>query len=258
MLEQLNYLWRLLGTGVSFFVFGAVGVLFWGLLFPLIGLFLGEGIQKKLRSRALMQRIFLIYMDFMRAIGILSYEVHGAERLNTPGRLVVANHPCLLDVVFLISQIRNATCIVKPDLAVNPFMRIPIHAIGYIYAEEPEVLVERCADELREGCSLIVFPEGTRTIPGKPVRFKRGAAAIALHSRVSILPVTIGCSPTTLTKREKWYEIPRQKFILSLHVGQEIEVCPLDDNASRSKATRSLTRQLEQYFNEQLAQHGKP
>ncbi len=28
MLEQLNYLWRLLGTGVSFFVFGAVGVLF--------------------------------------------------------------------------------------------------------------------------------------------------------------------------------------------------------------------------------------
>ena len=48
MLEQINYFWRLFGTGVSFFLFGAVGVLFWGMLFPLIEIFIGEGIQKKL------------------------------------------------------------------------------------------------------------------------------------------------------------------------------------------------------------------
>ncbi len=258
MLEKINYFWRLFGTGVSFFLFGAVGVLFWGMLFPLIEIFIGAGIQRKLRSRALMQRIFHIYMAFMRAIGILSYEIHGGERLNAPGKLIIANHPSLLDVVFLISQIRNATCIVKPALAANPFMRIPIRAMGYIYAEDPETLVEQCANELREGCSLIVFPEGTRTIPGRPIKFQRGAAAIALQSSARILPITIGCSPTTLTKREKWYEIPPRKFILSLHVGHDIEVGPIDENASRSLATRSITRQLEQYFIEQLAHHGKP
>ena len=258
MLERINYLWRLLGTGLSFFLFGAVGVLFWGILFPLIEIFIGEGPQKKRKSRALMQRIFQIYMAFMRTIGILSYEVHGGERLNAPGKLIIANHPSLLDVVFLISQIRNATCIVKPALAANPFMRIPIRAMGYIYAEDPETLVEQCADELNEGCSLVVFPEGTRTIPGKPVKFQRGVAAIALQSGASILPVTLGCSPTTLTKREKWYEIPPRKFILSLHVGHDIEVGPIDKNAGRSLATRNLTRQLEQYFIEQLAHHGKP
>ena len=36
MLERINYLWRLFGTGISFFLFGAVGVFFWGMLFPLI------------------------------------------------------------------------------------------------------------------------------------------------------------------------------------------------------------------------------
>jgi 1-acyl-sn-glycerol-3-phosphate acyltransferase len=257
MLERINYYWRLFGTGLSFFVFGAVGVAFWGMLFPLFEKFLGAGIEKKRRSRFLMNRVFRIYLDFMRAIGILNYEVHGAERLDAAGRLIVANHPCLLDIVFLISHIKNATCIVKPALVANPFMRIPINAMGYIYAEDPEAVVDRCVAELREGGSLIVFPEGTRTTPGKPLKFQRGAAAIALQAGAKILPITIGCSPTTLTKQEKWYQIPQKKFTLSLHVGDDIELSPIPENAERSLETRRVTRQLENYFIERLGCHGK-
>jgi 1-acyl-sn-glycerol-3-phosphate acyltransferase len=204
-----------------------------------------------------MTQVFRLYMNFMRGIGILNYEVRGGERINAPGSLVVANHPSLLDIVFLISQIRNASCIVKPALANNPFMRIPINAMGYIYAEEPEHLVERCAQELREGATLIIFPEGTRTTSGKPFRFQRGAAAIALQAEADILPMTIRCSPTTLTKQEKWYQIPQKKFTLSLDVGDHIKLSPIVENASRSLATRRVTRYLEQYFIEQLAHHGK-
>ncbi len=258
MRERANYLWRLCGTGFSFFLFGAVGVLFWGLFFPLAAPFLGEGLQKKLKSRDWMHRLFRIYMDLMRGIGILAYEVHGGERLNAPGRLVVANHPCLLDVVFLIAQIRNATCIVKPDKAANPFLRIPIEAMGYIYAEDPEALLERCAEELREGASLILFPEGTRTTPGQPLKFRRGAAAIALKTQAKILPVHIGCSPTTLTKQEKWHQIPPKKFTLSLHVGEDMEPGALEGNTDRGIAARHLTRRLEQYFTEQRAYYEKP
>ena len=152
--------------------------------------------------------------------------------------------------MFLIAQIRNATCIVKPALATNPFLRPPIQAMGYIYAQEPEGLLERCAAELREGGSLIVFPEGTRTTPGQPYKFQRGAAAIALQAGAEILPVHLSCSPTTLTKREKWYQIPPKKFTLSLRVGEDIPLDPLPDSAGRSLAARAITRQLEQYFSE--------
>jgi hypothetical protein len=128
MFERINYLWRLFGTGVSFFLFGVVGVLFWGILFPLLDKFIMQGIPKKLRSRLLMNRIFHIYMEFMRIIGILTYEVHGGERLNAPGRLVIANHPSLLDVVFLISksatQPASSSQPWRPThLCVSPFMR---------------------------------------------------------------------------------------------------------------------------------------
>lgn len=258
MSERLNYAWRLFGTGLSFFIFGAVGVLFWGMLFRLVAPLLGTGAQKKLRSRALMHGMFRWYMDFMRDIGILTYEVQGGERLNAPGRLVVANHPCLLDVVFLIAQIRNATCIVKPALAANPFLRLPIQAMGYIYAQDPEALLERCAEELREGGSLIVFPEGTRTTPGQPLKFQRGAAAIALHAGAKILPVHISCRPTTLTKQEKWYQIPPTKFLLSLRAGEDVSLGPPPDSAARPRAVRAATRQLEQYFSERQALASHP
>jgi 1-acyl-sn-glycerol-3-phosphate acyltransferase len=141
---------------------------------------------------------------------------------------------------------------VKPALAANPFMRIPIRAMGYIYAAEPADLLERCTTELREGGSLIVFPEGTRTTPGKPFKFQRGAAAIALQAKAKILPITIACSPTTLTKQEKWYQIPQKKFTLSLDVGEDIEVSSICDNSNRPLATRSVTRQLEHYFRDRL------
>lgn len=258
MFKRINYLWRLFATGISFFLFGAVGVLFWGVLFPLLDKVIMPDMPKKLRSRLLMNRIFHVYMEFMRVIGILNYEVYGGERLNTPGRLIIANHPSLLDVVFLISQIRNATCIVKPALVANPFMRIPIRAMGYIYADAPEVVLKQCAEELHEGCSLIVFPEGTRSTPGKPLKFLRGAAAIALASTAKILPVILGCSPTTLTKREKWYQIPDKKFTLSLHVGEDFELDAIDEDTNRSLATRKLTGQLEKYFIDKQASYGKP
>lgn len=258
MAKRLNYYWRLFGTGLSFFLFGSMGVLVWGLLFPVFAPFLGQGDNQKRRARKLMQGIFLIYMNFMQAIGILSYQVRGRrDLLAADGNLVVANHPCLLDIVFLISQIPNATCIVKPALIRNPFMRIPIRAMGYIYAEDPEMLVARCAEELRAGGSLIIFPEGTRSTPGQPIKFQRGAAAIALQAEAKLLPVTIGCHPTTLTKLEKWHQIPEKRFTLSLYVGDHMWLTPVPEHGCRSQITRRLNRQLEAYFIEQLAQHGK-
>ena len=256
MIRRINYFWRLFGTGLSFFLFGAGGLLTWGLLFPVFAPMLGNGITKKRRARLLMHYIFKSYMWFMQFIGILTYRVSGGSRLSLPGRVVAANHPCLLDIVFLISQIPNATCIVKPALIENPFMRIPIRAMGYIYAEDPEDLLHRCAQELHEGGSLIIFPEGTRTTPGQLLKFQRGAAAIALQADAKILPIRMGCVPTTLTKQQKWYQIPEKRFTLSLDVGEDIELTPVSEISCRTIAARQLTRQLEAYFIKQLTHHG--
>jgi 1-acyl-sn-glycerol-3-phosphate acyltransferase len=257
MLDRINYLWRLCATAISFFVFGVVGLMVW-VMYPVIMLFLGQGELKKRRGRYFVHRIFHYYVELMRGLGILTYEVHGGERLNRPARLVVANHPSLIDVVFLISLIQNATCIVKRSLISNFYMRAPIRVASYLYADDPEALLDRCTEELRGGSSLIVFPEGTRTKPNQPSHFQRGAANIALQAGTMILPVYIHCSPTTLTKHEKWYRIPSKIVVFRLYVGEDIDPVQYGGTQPRSVASRRLTHHLEQYFAEQEVRYGKP
>jgi 1-acyl-sn-glycerol-3-phosphate acyltransferase len=256
MRERLDYARRWCATAFSFFLFGAVGVLLWGLVFPGLAPLLGRGEILKRRAHRLMYAVFRAYVELMRVLGIFRYEVHGGERLHRPGRLVVANHPSLLDVVFLVSFIPNATCIVKPALVRNPFMRIPIRAVHYIYADDPESLLEECAREMREGASLVIFPEGTRATPGQPRQLQRGAANIALAAGAPILPVYIDCRPSMLTKRDKWYRIPERRVRFRFFVGEEIDPAGLTHGQPRSLASRALTRRLHEYFAEQDELHG--
>ena len=51
--------------------------------------------------------------------------------------------------------------------------------------------IERAAERIRKGPSLVVFPEGTRTPDGAVHKFKSGAFIIAIRSGVPILPVAI-------------------------------------------------------------------
>ena len=68
----------------------------------------------------------------MRHTGVLTYHIEGQEHLNETGRLIIANHPSLIDVVFLIALIRDTNCIVKDSLVNNPFTRGPTYGLlGY-------------------------------------------------------------------------------------------------------------------------------
>lgn len=257
MLDRLDYARRWCATAFSFFLFGAVGVMLWGVLFPCVAPLLGPEPVRKRRAHRLMYQVFRFYVRLMQWLGIYRYEIHDADRLNLPGRLVVANHPTLLDIVFLISFIPHATCVVKPALVQNPFMRIPIRAAHYLYADDPDHLLDLCAQELREGASLVIFPEGTRTTPGQRGRFQRGAANIALAAGAPIVPVYIDCRPSMLTKADRWYRIPERRVRFRFFVGAALDPAEHAAGQPRALAARRLTRRLENYFAEQEGLYGQ-
>ena len=145
----------------------------------------------------------------MESFGLIKLEVLGAEHLKAQGQLVVANHPSLLDVVYLISLIENTTSIVKSGMWINPFTAGTVLATNYIRNDAENPLAES-AQALADGDSLIVFPEGTRTDPSKPFKLQRGAANIALLAKKDITPVTIHSDPPRLLKNQPWYEASRQ------------------------------------------------
>lgn len=253
MPTRLNKYWRIVATGFCFSVFGLGGFILPWLAIPILYLLPGGTIKRERRAKALLHYSFRAFVETMRIVGVLSYSVENQDQLNKPGQLIFANHPSLIDVVFLIAFIKKADCVVKSELLRNPFMRGPIKVAGYIANDDPERVIELTAASLKRGNSLIVFPEGTRTTPGLGVVMRRGAANIALRSGYDITPAVIICQPSTLTKGQKWYQIPERRVHMSITLRPAIPVREFQHNVAPTRAARKLTRFLEQYFTQELA-----
>lgn len=247
------YAWRLVATGMSFALFGIGGLCLRLIIFPILSCLPGDAIAQRRRARATISRLFWCFVQFMDRVGVLTYEVQGHDRLGRPGQLVIANHPSLIDVVVLISLIRQANCVVKERLWHNPFTGGPIRAAGYISNNGSMDMLDETAASLRSGETLVIFPEGTRTTPGEPPRFHRGASAIALRGAQVITPVVITVTPTTLTKAEPWYRIPPRRVHFRLRVGDDIDPNRFAAGAPAPIASRKLNDHLHQYFTEELA-----
>lgn len=248
MFERINHAWRVFGTGLSFLSFGLGGMLLWLLVFPLLTLFVRDPVRRSRYARRIIHTSFAGFIGLMHRLGVLTYEVRGLERLQRDGLLVLANHPTLIDVVFLVSLIPNADCVVKSRLARNPFTRGPIRATGYICNDNGAGLVDDCIASVRSGKNLIIFPEGTRTPRSGPGRLQRGAANIAVRGVLDITPVIIRCTPPTLSKGEKWYRIPSRRFHVAIEVQDDLPVASFLSGTSEAIASRRLTEFLTAYF----------
>ncbi len=249
MVDLLNRGWRIFATGFCFCVFGLAGIGMAFLAHPLICLRYRSPERRALAAKAAIHHILRAMVRLMSAVGVVSYEVHGRERLRRSGLLVIANHPSLIDAVFLIALIEQADCIVKGSLSHNPFVRGPIRAAGYICNDSGPRMVEDCIHSVRSGNNLIVFPEGTRTPLDRLVKLRRGAGNIAVRGGIDLTPVRIRSTRPMLTKGKKWYHVPVCKPHFILEVGEDIPVQRfLDEKISKTLAARKLTEFLANYF----------
>ncbi len=186
------YCYRSLVKMTAIFFFGLGGVIMGVLVMPLLRLFLHPAARFKLVSR------YIVYLAFRCFVGVLSFL--GGIRLTVDDRkryrslrskVVVANHPSLLDVVILLSLFPNADCIVNGSLSKSPLTWV-IRKLYIVNSMDFDQLMENCRRSLASGAVILIFPEGTRTPHGGTTPFKRGAARIAYEADVDIQPLYMG------------------------------------------------------------------
>ena len=169
--------------------------------------------------------------------------VRGAERLAIAGPVIVAaNHASYLDAIVLIAALpRDLSFVAKRELADVAVVRLFLKRLGTAFVErvDPKRGVEdtgRLADAVREGHSLLMFPEGTfGRAPGlRP--FRMGSFVVAAQTGTPVVPVVIRGTRSIL-RDGSWF--PRRGAI-SVTIGEP--VVPQGTDWAAALGLRDATR----------------
>ena len=180
------------------------------------------------------------------------FKVEHRERLKgLHSKIIIANHPSLLDVVLLFSIIPNADCIVKGALGKNRFVSGIVNSIYILNSESFDQQMAEVKRTTDQGNNLIIFPEGTRSEPGKPWFFKKGAARFAIGCQRDVVPIYFGGNEIIgLRKHDKLVSYhPREQYHFYLDVLETISVEPYlegHQGAQVAALTKEMQRRLEE------------
>jgi 1-acyl-sn-glycerol-3-phosphate acyltransferase len=128
-------------------------------------------------------------------------KITGLEKLNPQqSYVIVCNHQSIYDVFVVYGWLPMIfKWLMKAELRKIPLVGKACAAAGHIFIDRSNAItakhsIEQAEKQLKNGISVVIFPEGTRTRNGEMNKFKRGAFLIAADLRLPIVPVTLrGC-----------------------------------------------------------------
>lgn len=125
-------------------------------------------------------------------------ELTGIEHLKNGGPYIfMSNHQGSYDIFALLGSLPiQFKWLAKKELFSIPFFGWTMASAGYISIDregtrETVVAMNEAAKKIGDGLSVVIFPEGSRSLNGKLQSFKKGGFSLAIKSQVPIVPITI-------------------------------------------------------------------
>ena len=209
---------------LSFAFFGAGALVINYFIFPAINLF-----AKKEQARRyccnVIHKTWKFFCILIEKTGSVRIVVSNPEKLkNIRGKIITANHPSFIDIVILIGLLPNTLCMAKKEIKKNIFMGNIVKSLYLINDEDNERLLRESSQILCAGYNIVIFPTGTRTEEGEPLKLHKGAALMALHNHADIIPIHIDCDYKFLAKNHKIYDAGERVVTYTLTVNDEIKI----------------------------------
>jgi long-chain acyl-CoA synthetase len=172
--------------------------------------------------------------------------VEGLNHLPEPPYLLCSNHQSYIDPVILLTVLPlrvllHLFAVGTSEVFGTGFMRRVARIIRVVVVDPDANLIPAMragSYGLRHGMSLILYPEGERSIDGTPKIFKKGAAILSIHLQVPIVPIAIDGAYDAWPRGE-----PFQKFTpLKIRLGKPI--MPPAESSASEEAYAKLTAEL--------------
>jgi 1-acyl-sn-glycerol-3-phosphate acyltransferase len=143
--------------------------------------------------------------------------------LNGKGPYIfMSNHQGIYDIFALLGHLPyQFKWLAKKELFSVPFLGWTMAAVGYISIDrggtrDTVEAMNQAAQKIRDGMSVVIFPEGSRSPDGLIQPFKKGGFTLAIKSKVPIVPVAISGSRAIMPK-DKLTAISGEIRILVAH-----------------------------------------
>lgn len=184
-----------------------------------------------------------------RLMGI-SAEITGEEHYDPNANyLIVSNHASMADIPLILGSIHlNMRFVAKEELGKIPIFGWAIKQAGYVLikrGQNKEALKSllKASEVLKNGRSVHIFPEGTRSTTGEIQPFKRGAFMIAQKAHAPILPVTIIGSNRITPKKS----LRISKARVQLIIGEAIATKGKNAQELQEATFATITKNMEKY-----------
>lgn len=125
----------------------------------------------------------------------LRYEVIGREHIPSQASIILAKHQSAWETIALQTIFPPQVWVLKRELLMIPFLGWSLWALGSIPIDRSsgrealKKLVNHGVQRLKKGLWVVIFPEGTRTMPGVHGKYHVGGAWLATHTGSLVVPV---------------------------------------------------------------------
>ena len=155
---------------------------------------------------------------------LLPVKVEGREKLEKNKSYVfVANHQGAFDIFLIYGFLgRNFKWMMKHQILKIPFVGQACKASRQIIIDKrgPKRIkdsYDKAREVLKDGISLVVFPEGARSFTGHMGKFTRGAFMLADELQLPVVPLTINGSFNVLPRTNDWHFVDWHPLSLTIH-----------------------------------------
>ncbi len=175
----------------------------------------------------------------------LRHEVQGTENIPDKAGIIFAKHQSTWETLILNFWFEKQSWVVKRELLWVPvfgwgmYMMNPIALHRGTGKKAVDQLVEQGRERLKKGNWIVIFPEGTRTVPGTKGRYRIGGAILAERTGASITPIAHNAG-------EYW---PRRKFVkrpgvIKISIGPSI--------STKDKSAKEILAEAEHWIESEM------
>ncbi|HEY8805001.1 MAG TPA: lysophospholipid acyltransferase family protein, partial [Clostridium sp.] len=137
------------------------------------------------------------WANFVLKTAGLNLTVEGKENIPNEACLFVGNHQSDFDIPVILSNMNRLTgAVAKKSMLKIPIMSYWMKQIHCVFMdrENPREALKSMSEgveNLKNGYSMLIFPEGTRSRSNNMGEFKKGSMRLAIKAGVPIVPITL-------------------------------------------------------------------